>query len=143
MATAAQALRGADLVVTVTTAVDPVIERSWISSGAHLNVVGSSVPQAREVDTATMASAALFVDKRESTLAEAGDYLLAAAEGAIGPDHIRAELGELLTGQRQGRRSPEEITLFKSLGLAVEDLASAEFLYGRAQEVGVGAWVEF
>jgi ornithine cyclodeaminase len=143
VASTGQAVRGADLIVTATTSVDPVIERSWIVPGAHLNVVGSSVPRAREVDTATIASAALFVDRRESTLSEAGDYLLAAAEGAIGPEHIRAELGELLTGERQGRRSREEITLFKSLGLAVEDLAAAEFLHLRAQESGIGSWVEF
>jgi len=143
VASAAEAVQGADLVVTVTTSVAPIIERSWIAAGTHLNVVGSSVPSAREVDTATMASAALFVDKRESTLAEAGDYLLAAADGAIGPGHIRAELGEVLTGDQPGRRSPDEITLFKSLGLAVEDLAAAEFLHRRAQEMNVGTWVEF
>ncbi len=143
VASAADAVRGADLVVTVTTSVNPVIERSWIAAGTHLNVVGSSVPIAREVDTATMAAAALFVDRRESTLAEAGDYLLAAAEGAIAPDHIRAELGELVTGNHRGRSSATEITLFKSLGLAVEDLAAAEFLHRRAQEVDVGRWVEF
>ena len=143
MPSAAQAMRGADLVVTATTSTEPVIDRSWVAPGAHLNIVGASLPRAREVDSATMAAAAVFVDRRESTLAESGDYLLAVAEGVIGPDHIRAELGELLTGERQGRRSPEEITLFKSLGLAVEDLASAEFLHQRAQDVGVGTWVEF
>jgi ornithine cyclodeaminase/alanine dehydrogenase-like protein (mu-crystallin family) len=143
VASASDAIRGADLVVTATSSVEPVLERSWISPGAHLNVVGSSLPSAREIDTATMAAASLFVDRRESTLSEAGDYLFAAAEGAIGPDHIRAELGELLTGERTGRRAPEEITLFKSLGLAVEDLAAAEFLHQRAQEAGVGTWVDF
>jgi ornithine cyclodeaminase len=90
-----------------------------------------------------MVAASLFVDRRESTLNESGDYLFAAKRGAIGPDHIRAELGELLIAQRSGRSSAEEITVFKSLGIAVEDLASAQFLYARALEKGVGARIDF
>jgi ornithine cyclodeaminase len=143
MANTLDAVRGADLVVTATSSTEPVIERSWIAPGTHLNVVGASLPRAREVDSATMAAAAVFVDRRESTLAESGDYLLAAAEGAIGPDHIQAELGDLLLGRHHGRTSRDEITLFKSLGLAVEDVAAAEFLYQRAQEAGGGTWVDF
>ena len=85
----------------------------------------------------------MFVDRRESTLNEAGDYLFAAREGAVGPDHIRAELGEVLTGEKPGRTSRDEITLFKSLGLAIEDLASASYLYGKAKELNAGNWVEF
>lgn len=142
VATVEEAVRGADIVVTVTSSAQPVLRREWIADGAHLNVVGSSFPGAREVDTATMAASRLFVDWRESTLHEAGDYLIAVAEGAIGPDHIRAELGEILTGQAKGRTSPREITLFKSLGIATEDLASAEYLYRVANERGVGVWAE-
>lgn len=138
-----EALLGADLIVAATTAKEPIIRRKSISPGAHLNVVGSSTPNAREVDTATMAACSLFVDRRESTINEAGDYLLAAREGAIGPEHIRAELGEVLTGEKPGRTSPGEITLFKSLGLAVEDLACAEYLYRKAREVKAGTWVEY
>ncbi|HET7113599.1 MAG TPA: ornithine cyclodeaminase family protein [Pyrinomonadaceae bacterium] len=141
--TVKDALEGADLIATVTNAKEPVVRREWVAAGAHLNVVGSSTPHAREVDTATIASAALFVDRRESTLNEAGDYLFAMREGAIGPEHIRAELGEILTGEKSGRTSPEEITLFKSLGLAVEDLAAANYLYRKAKELSVGAWIEF
>ena len=141
--TVEQALADADLIVTATNAKEPVLKREWISPGVHLNVVGSSSPKSREVDTATMAAAALFVDRRESTLNEAGDYLFAASEGAIGPDHIRAELGELLTRSKRGRTSPDEITLFKSLGLAVEDLAAAAYLYKKAKELNAGTWVEF
>lgn len=137
------AVRGADLVVTATTAAEPILERGWIAPGAHLNVVGSSVPTAREVDTATMAAASLFVDRRESTLNEAGDYLFAAREGAIGPAHIRAEIGEVLIGARPGRTAPDEITLFKSLGLAIEDLAAAEYVFRQAQAANAGRWVEF
>jgi len=139
----AKALDGADLVATVTNSKEPVVQREWISAGVHLNVVGSSTPLAREVDTATIAESALFVDRRESTLNEAGDYLFAMRESAIGPEHIRAELGEVLTGQKPGRTSPEEITLFKSLGLAVEDLAAANYLYRQAQEANAGTWVDF
>ena len=137
------AVRGADLIVTATTSERAILKRDWISAGAHLNVVGSSIPTTREVDTATMAAATLFVDRRESTLNEGGDYLFAMREGAIGPDHIRAELGEVLLGSAPGRTSRDEITLFKSLGLAVEDLASASHVYRRAQESSVGTWVEF
>jgi ornithine cyclodeaminase len=90
-----------------------------------------------------MAAASLFVDRRESTLNEAGDYLFATREGAIGPDHIKAELGEVLTGDKPGRTRADEITLFKSLGLAIEDLASAEYVYRQAQAKQLGTWVEF
>ena len=143
VATVEEAVRGADLIAFVTNAKEPVVQHEWISPGAHLNVVGSSTPHTREVDTATMAASALFVDRRESTLNEAGDYLFAAREGAIGPNHIRAELGEVLTRKKPGRTSAEEITLFKSLGLAVEDLASANYLYRQAQELNAGTWVDF
>ena len=141
--TVQEAVNGADLIATVTNAKEPVLQREWISPGVHLNVVGSSTPNAREVDTATISESALFVDRRESTINEAGDYLFAMREGAIGPDHIRAELGEILTGQKPGRSSSDEITLFKSLGLAVEDLASANYLYRKARESNAGTWVEF
>jgi ornithine cyclodeaminase/alanine dehydrogenase-like protein (mu-crystallin family) len=138
-----EALVDADLIVTATTAKEPIVRREWISPGAHLNVVGSSFAGAREVDTATMVASSLFVDRRESTINEAGDYLFALREGAIGPEHIRAELGEILTGERPGRTFPEEITLFKSLGIGIEDLAAAEYLYRKAGEQNAGSWVEF
>ncbi len=138
-----EAVRGADLIVTATNARTPVLRREWIAPGAHLNVVGASQPTAREVDTATLAAASLFVDRRESTLHEAGDYILAVQEGAIGPDHIRAEIAEVLAGSRPGRTTADEITLFKSLGVAVEDLVSAQYAYQQAQAQGVGTWVEF
>jgi len=138
-----QAIEGAHVVVTATTAAKPIVKREWIAHGAHINAVGSSTAATREIDTATMAVASLFVDRRESTLNESGDYLLAAREGAIGPDHIKAEIGELLTGEKEGRTSEDEITLFKSLGLAIEDLAAAEYAYRQAQQSGVGTWVEF
>ncbi len=141
--TVEEALEGADLIVSATTAVDPIVRREWISAGAHLNLVGSSTPKTREVDSETMAAASLFVDRRESTINEAGDYLFAARDGVIGPNHIRAEIGEVLKGDQPGRTSPDEITCFKSLGLAIEDLAAADYLYRRAKEQKVGSWVEF
>jgi ornithine cyclodeaminase/alanine dehydrogenase-like protein (mu-crystallin family) len=137
------AVRDADVIVTATNAVEPVIRREWIRLGAHVNAVGSCSPKARELDTSTVVASTLFVDRRESTLNESGDYLLAAEEGAIGPAHIRAELGELLIGQELGRTFDEEITVFKSLGIAIEDLAAAQFLYRRALEKNVGARVRF
>lgn len=138
---AEEAVRAGDVVVTATSAAEPIVAREWLRPGAHVNAVGSSIPTTRELDTATMRDAALFVDRRESTLNEAGDYLVAARDGAIGPEHIRAELGELLLGTGEGRRSPEELTVFKSLGLAVEDLAAAEHVLRRAESEGTGALV--
>jgi ornithine cyclodeaminase/alanine dehydrogenase-like protein (mu-crystallin family) len=137
------AVRGADVVVTVTSAREPVVERSWLSPGAHVNAVGSSIPTARELDSATIAAAALFVDRRESTVNESGEYLRAVEEEGIGPDHIRAELGEVLVGSHEGRRSDEELTVFVSLGLAVEDLAVAEYLDRRARSEGAGTLAQF
>lgn len=142
VATAEEAVRGADLVVTATSAAEPVLRGEWLRPGAHLNVVGASLPDRREVDGATMAAARVYVDRRESAENEAGDYRLAVREGAIPKDHIRAELGEVLIGKAPGRSGPDEITLFKSLGLAVEDLWSASHLYERARETGAGTWVE-
>jgi len=143
VATPEEAVRGADLVVTATSAAEPVLRREWIAPGTHLNVVGASLPDRREVDGATMAAARVFVDRRESAENEAGDYRIAVREGAIPPDHIRAELGEVLIGAAPGRTGPHEITLFKSLGLAVEDLWSAAYVYERARETGAGTQVEF
>jgi ornithine cyclodeaminase len=142
-ATAEEAIRGADVIVTATTSHEPVLNREWISQGAHINAVGTYSFAAREVDTATMVAAKLFVDRRESALNEAGDYLIAAREGAIGPEHIRAEIGEVLIGSSSGRETEEEITIFKSLGLAIEDLATAQYLYDKAQKAQAGTWVEF
>jgi ornithine cyclodeaminase len=137
------AVRDADVVVTATNSSEPVLRHGWLKPGAHVNAVGSSVKTARELDTTTMAAGSLFVDRRESTLNEAGDYLMAADEGAIGPDHIKAEIGEILIGKHPGRTSLDELTVFKSLGLAVEDLAAAEYVVRRAAESGTGTTVEF
>jgi ornithine cyclodeaminase/alanine dehydrogenase-like protein (mu-crystallin family) len=141
---AEEAVQGADIVVTATSSREPVLRREWLKPGVHMNAVGSSVPVARELDGGTVAAASLFVDRRESTVNESGDYLFAVREGAIsGPDHIRGEIGDVLIGKVAGRRSDEEVTLFKSLGLAIEDLAAAAHLFEKAGRLGTGTWVEF
>lgn len=137
------ALFGAEVVCTTTAATEPVIEKRWLARGAHVNAIGSCFPTTRELDTETVAHSSFFVDRRESCLNEAGDYILAAAEGAIGPDHIKAELGEVLAGLHPGREHEDELTVFESLGIAVEDLAAAELVVRRAREQGVGSEVEF
>ena len=136
-----EAVDGADIVVTATSSATPVLRREWLAPGAHVNAVGACVPRDREIDTATMAEAAVFADSRESVQNEAGDYLLAAQEGADNP--VRAELGELLTGTAPGRRSDDEITVFESLGLAAEDLAAASYLYQKAARLGAGTAADF
>jgi alanine dehydrogenase len=137
------ALVGAEVVCTTTASHEPIVEKRWLARGAHVNAVGSSIPSARELDTETIVEASLFTDRRESCLNEAGDYILAAAEGAVGPEHIKAELGEVLAGMHPGRKHEDELTVFKSLGLAVEDLASGELILRRARDRGVGVEVPF
>lgn len=136
------AVRGSDIVCTVTAAREPVLEGAWLTPGMHLNAVGASIATARELDTPAVAKAGLYVDRRESALNEAGDILIPMREGAFGADHIRGELGEVLIGRARGRTSSGEITLFKSLGIAVEDLACARFLFDEARRVAAGTWVE-
>ncbi len=142
MPTAFQAVEGADLICATTSSSEPILLGEWITPGAHINAVGSSVPFARELDTAAVVRSRLFVDRRESTVNEAGDFLFPKKEGAVGDDHIRGEIGELLIGRVTGRRSTEEITLFKSLGLAIEDVASAHHIYIKALEKGLGTQIE-
>jgi ornithine cyclodeaminase len=119
-----------------------VLRGEWLAAGTHVNAVGASQPHARELDTEAVKRARLYVDRRESALNEPGDILTPLEEGAITPEHIVGEIGEVLIGKVPGRGSADEITLFKSLGLAVEDLASASFIYARAKRDGVGVDVE-
>jgi ornithine cyclodeaminase/alanine dehydrogenase-like protein (mu-crystallin family) len=134
-----EALRGADVVCTCTSAREPILRHEWLSPGAHVNAVGSSVPTARELDADTVGAATVFVDRRESALNEAGDLLLAG----FGEERIAAELGGVLVGEHPGRSDPGELTVFKSLGLGVEDLAAAELVVRKAREQGAGAEVDF
>ncbi len=124
-ASARDAVEGADLVCTVTASREPVLEGAWLRPGVHVNAVGASVPTARELDSEAVRRSRLFVDRRESAAAEAGDYLVPLRAGAIGQDHIVGEIGEVLVGAIGGRRADDEVTVFKSLGLAVEDVVAA------------------
>ncbi len=139
---ARDAVEGADVICTVTSAEEPILEGRWLEEGLHVNAVGSSVPFTRELDTEAVVRSRLFVDRRESTLNEAGDFLFPKKEGAIDNDHILAEIGDILIGEHPGRESASEITLFKSLGIAVEDLAAAELVYRNALDQGIGTQVE-
>jgi ornithine cyclodeaminase len=136
------AVEGADIVCTTTSSVEPILLGDWIAPGTHVNAVGACTKNARELDSKAVQRSRLFVDRRESALNEAGDFLIPKSEGLFGDEHIRGEIGEILVGACAGRRSKEEITLFKSLGLAVEDIAVAACLDGRAREQGVGTLVE-
>ena len=139
--TAEEAVRDADVICTTTASPEPIVKRDWLKPGVDINGVGSSIPTARELDSQTMVDASLFVDRRESTLNEAGDFLIPQREGLIGSDHIRAELGEILLGTAAGRTSDDEITLFKSLGIGVEDLAAGELVLQRAEAENAGTVV--
>ncbi len=133
VASVREAVLGADIVCTITSAREPVVSGEWLAEGCHVNAVGSSVAGARELDTAAVALSRLWVDRRESALAEAGDFLMAKAEGAVGDDHIVGEIGEVLIGAVPGRASDAERTLFKSVGLAVEDVACARWIVDKAE----------
>ena len=140
---ARDAVADADLIVLATSARTPVVHTEWIANGAHICAVGACRPDQRELDGALVARARLIVDSREAALAEAGDVILAIDEGRFDPRHIVGELGEVAAGSVEGRRSPAEVTLFKSLGMAVEDVAAAHLAYQRAKERGLGRQVEF
>jgi ornithine cyclodeaminase len=140
--TARETVEGADLICTVTASRTPVLEGAWIASGAHINAVGAALPDARELDTAAVVRARLFVDRRESALNEAGDVLIPRAEGAISDEHLQGELGDILTGRVTGREDGAQVTLFKSLGLAVEDVAAAQVVYREGERRNVGTVVE-
>jgi ornithine cyclodeaminase len=132
-----EAVVGADIVVLVTAATAPVIESGWVKPGAHVIGVGACRPTQREIDPALTARARLFVDSREAALVEAGDVVMAIEEGRFGPDHIVAELGEVVDGA-PGRRDDGEITIFKSLGMAIEDVVAANLAYRKAVEKRIG-----
>ncbi|MCG3119607.1 MAG: Delta(1)-pyrroline-2-carboxylate reductase [bacterium] len=140
--TAREAVIDADIVCTTTAAKEPVVKGDWLKPGAHINAVGACTPMTRELDTAAMLKSHLIVDRRESALKEAGDFIIPQKEGVLDDTHIRGELGEVGLGQIGGRTSTEQITLFKSLGLAIEDLAAAHHIYKKISEQGGGTWVE-
>jgi alanine dehydrogenase len=141
-ASAEAAVVGADLICTVTGSPEPILHGDWIAPGAHLNVVGASRIAAAEIDTAAVIRARFFVDFRQSAELEAGELRRALDADAITPEHVLGEIGEVANGTLAGRRAPDEITLFRSLGIAPEDLASAHYVLQRAEAAGLGQVVE-
>jgi alanine dehydrogenase len=141
--TAEETVRDADLICTTTSSKEPVLEGGWLSPGAHVNAVGACFPSTRELDTEAVRRARLYTDCRESCVNEAGDFLIPRKEGAITDAHLVGEVGEVLLGRVPGRRSSDEITIYESLGVAVEDLAAAHAIHRRALETGAGTWLEW
>jgi alanine dehydrogenase len=131
-------VRNASIVCTTTSATEPVLHGDWLAPGTHVNAVGASTPNAREIDARTVVRSRLYVDRRESALNEPGDILVPLHDGDIGPSHIIGEIGEVVIGRAPGRQDDREITLFKSLGLAVEDLGAASHVYAKALRDGAG-----
>jgi alanine dehydrogenase len=140
--TAEEAVRGADVIVLATNSVRPAIESAWVSDGAHVIAIGACRPTHQEIDPALVARANLVVDSRAAALQESGDIVIPIREGLFKADHARAELGEIVSGVKAGRADAREVTLFKSLGQAIEDLVAADLAYRRAQELGRGVHVE-
>jgi len=126
------AVENSDLICTTTASKTPILKGEWLSPGAHVNAVGACIPTARELDSEAIKRSRLFVDRLESAANEAGDFIIPRKEGAISDSHILGELGDLLLKRVVGRRSSDDITVFKSLGIAVEDLAAGYFVYSRA-----------
>lgn len=140
---AREAVQGADVLVTATSSREPTFEHAWLAPHAHVNGVGASSPNGHELPVETVAAAALFCDSRESLRHEALEFRLALQQGAIaGEDHIRAELGEVLAGRAEGRAESDRITVFRSLGLGIEDLAAARAAVTLAAERGLGTEVQ-
>lgn len=142
-ASGAEAVRDADIVCTTTASREPVLRGAWLAPGAHVNAVGACFPNARELDTDAVRRARLYTDCRESCEREAGDFLIPRGEGAIDGGHLVGELGEVLLGKVSGRASRDDVTLYESLGVAVEDLAAAQAIHRRALESGAGTWLEW
>jgi alanine dehydrogenase len=132
-----EAVNGADIIITASTAREPVFQGDWLAPGTHINGVGSHSPDSRELDTATIRRAKIVVDLRQAALKEAGDLLIPLSEGAISEAHIYADLGEIVSG-KPGRMDDQEITLFKSVGLALQDVATARRVYDLAWQKGIG-----
>ena len=133
-----EAVDGADVIALVTASRDPVLRRAWVRSGTHICAVGACRPDQREMDTALVRDAVVFVDSRNGALAEAGDIVIPMSEGAITERHVVAEIGHVIAGTANGRPGADAITVFKSLGMAVEDVAAARLAWERAAARGLG-----
>jgi ornithine cyclodeaminase/alanine dehydrogenase len=132
------AVKAADILVTATSAHEPILDGSWLPPGVHINAIGSHAPAMRELDTVTMQRAKIIADQTAACLAEAGDLLIPIQAGDLDPNPIYADLGEIITDARPGREGADEITLFKSVGLAIQDVATAALVYRQALAKGVG-----
>jgi ornithine cyclodeaminase/alanine dehydrogenase-like protein (mu-crystallin family) len=137
-----ECVNGSDVIVTATTSKTPLFDGSSVEPGTHVVAIGSYRPETRELDSALVSRSSIFVDSREAALGEAGDLLIPMKEGLLTRNSIKAELSELVSGKRKGRRSQSEITIFKCVGLAFEDNAAGWLAYRRARELGVGKWME-
>jgi ornithine cyclodeaminase/alanine dehydrogenase-like protein (mu-crystallin family) len=129
-----EAVAEADIVCTVTSAAEPILQGAWVRPGTHLNLIGSSHAGPVEVDNDLVVRSRFIADSREGVLAQGAEFLRAKSAGLIGDDHIVAEIGQVLAGEIKGRRSAEEITIYKSLGHVVQDLATAWALYSQAED---------
>jgi ornithine cyclodeaminase/alanine dehydrogenase-like protein (mu-crystallin family) len=136
------AVQQADVICTATNATTPVFDGAWIRPGTHINAVGAYTARMRELDTTAVRRSRVFVDHHPAAQSEAGDLLIPIANGELAYDHVAGALGDLLTGRVVGRSNPEEITLFKSVGLAVQDAITAAQVYKLALERGLGQQVE-
>ena len=136
------AVRDADLVVTATTAKTPILNAESLRPGTHVNAVGAHRSDLRELDGATLARAKVVVDSREAIMAECGDILLAIKEKCFTERDIHGEVGEVLAGTKPGRTTAGELTLYKSVGIAIQDVATAHLVYQKALQRGVGTHIE-
>ena len=136
-------VRGVDVLSLATTATTPIIDAEWVQPGLHINGIGSHAVGVREIDTKTMVRSKLVCDNVEACLAEAGDVQIPIEEGAMTADDIYGEIGEMITGAKPGRESDEEVTIFKSVGLSIQDISAAHYVYRRALEEGAGTEFAF
>ena len=137
-----EASRNSDIIVCASTSKTPLLDSKWLAPGTHINAIGSHTPNAREVDSATVLSSKLVVDSREAVLKEAGDIIIPIKEGIVTASHIWAELGEIVIGRKAGRTADQEMTLFKSVGLAVQDISTADLAYRHAIRRNIGTPVD-
>jgi len=143
IASAEDAARKGDVICTLTAAIDPVLFGRWLAAGSHVNAVGAGTPAQAELDTDAVRRCRMFADYKDSALALGGEFLRAKAAGAVGDDHIIGSIGDVLIGKVKGRSTQDELTLFKSLGMAAEDLVAADFVLREAEQRGVGQVVDW
>jgi ornithine cyclodeaminase/alanine dehydrogenase-like protein (mu-crystallin family) len=142
-ASAEAAVAEADIICTVSAAAEPILRGSWVRDGTHINLVGSSRAGPVEIDTALVRRARFFADHEEGVRRQGAEFLAAVAEGAVGEDHLLGEIGEVFAGTLAGRTSAADVTIYKSLGSIVQDLAAGWYLCRRAAEQGFGTYIPF